>query len=293
MSDRTQAWTPLVSVLTPSYNQATWLSANLESVACQTYPSIEHIVMDGGSNDESVAILEAAGDSVTWRSEPDRGQADAVNKAFSASSGEIVGWLNSDDAYFDCDVVEDVVRFFECNPSVDVVYGHAARVAPNGAVISIIWVPGFSDRRLKVFDYIVQPSAFIRRRVLTEPMLDVSMHFAMDYELWLRLAKQGKRFRRLHRVVGIDRVQPAQKTKTSLDVWEHDIEDLALRYGQHYPSYWSLYIRAYHVYTRLAGALMIPRAPRALAFPGPADPFEGLLKRQVFTRRSDWPEEYK
>ena len=93
---------PLVSILTPSFNQAAWLGDNLRSVACQTYPDIEHVVMDGGSTDGSVDILRAAGDSIVWRSEPDRGQSDAINKAFSLSHGEIIGWINSDDAYFDC-----------------------------------------------------------------------------------------------------------------------------------------------------------------------------------------------
>src|SRR5712671_7361166 len=91
---------PLVSVLTPSFNQAGWLADNLRSVAAQTYPSVEHVVMDGGSSDSSIELLERherAG--LTWRSERDRGQSHALNKAFALSSGEIIGWLNSDDAY--------------------------------------------------------------------------------------------------------------------------------------------------------------------------------------------------
>jgi len=100
---------PLVSVLTPSYQQARWLGENLGSVACQSYPRIEHVVMDGGSSDGSVELLASASPPVTWESEPDRGQSHALNKAYSASSGEIIGWLNSDDAFWDCDVVADVV----------------------------------------------------------------------------------------------------------------------------------------------------------------------------------------
>jgi len=86
---------PLVSVLTPSFNQAAWLTDNLGSVAAQTYPAIEHVVMDGGSTDGTLDILKTAGDRVLWRSESDRGQADAINKAFAASSGEIIGWITS------------------------------------------------------------------------------------------------------------------------------------------------------------------------------------------------------
>ena len=176
---------PLVSILTPSLDQAAWLPANLRSVACQTYPNIEHIVMDGGSTDETVAILEAAGDSITWRSEPDGGQADSINKAFSASRGEIIGWINSDDAYFDCRVIADVVAFFVAHPDIDVVYGHCAQIAPDGTIIWMVWVPWFMRRVLRIVNFIGQPVAFIRRSALRDPMLDETFHFAMDYELSL------------------------------------------------------------------------------------------------------------
>src|SRR5437868_3953200 len=99
----------LVSVLTPSFNQRPWLKDNLESVSSQSYPNIEHIVMDGASTDGSVEILRNSLHNVRWLSEPDRGQSHALNKAFAESRGEIVGWLNSDDAYFSCDAVGDVV----------------------------------------------------------------------------------------------------------------------------------------------------------------------------------------
>jgi glycosyltransferase involved in cell wall biosynthesis len=135
MSAGVTASRPLVSVLTPSFNQAAWIGDNLASVACQTYPHIEHIVMDGGSTDGTAELLAAAGPAVHWRSEPDSGQAHAINKAFSESRGEIIGWINSDDAYVDCRVIEDVVSYFERHPRVDVVYGHAAQVAADGAII--------------------------------------------------------------------------------------------------------------------------------------------------------------
>src|SRR5258707_986120 len=100
---------PLVSVVTPSFNQGRWLIENLRSVAVQSYPLIEHVVMDGGSTDGSLAVLADASPSVVWESGPDNGQSDAINKAFRRSSGEIIGWLNSDDAYFSSDVVDKAV----------------------------------------------------------------------------------------------------------------------------------------------------------------------------------------
>ena len=107
---------PLVSVVTPSYNQGRWLADNLRSVAMQSYSAIEHVVMDGGSTDGSRDILASASPAVVWDSGPDGGQSDAINKAFSRSTGEIIGWLNSDDAYFSGDVVARAVEVFENIP---------------------------------------------------------------------------------------------------------------------------------------------------------------------------------
>ena len=195
---------PLVSVLTPSYNQARWLAENLGSVACQTYPAIEHLVMDGGSADGSVELLQQT-DGVTWASEPDEGQSHALNKAFAASTGEIVGWLNSDDAFWDCRVVADVVAFFAEHPDVDVVFGHAAHVNEDGLLLHFFRVPPYgTGSLLRRYDYIVQPAVFVRRRVLAETLVDESYHFTMDYELWLRLAASGARFARIDRVLAID-----------------------------------------------------------------------------------------
>lgn len=283
----------LVSILTPSFNQAQWLTDNLRSVATQTYPHIEHVVMDGGSTDGTVALLEAAGESVVWRSEPDKGQADAINKAFAASTGEIVGWINSDDAYFDTGVVADVVAFFDAHPDVDVAYGHCVQTTEDGAFIQILWAPPFDAELLKVADFITQPGIFLRRRVLSEPMLDESFHFALDYELWLRLLSRGARFARIDRIVGIDRHQPERKSLTLLDVHAADTQRLVSTYGV-IPAEEQVARRSrFYIRQRLAGALLIPRTRTDLAFDAPADPRKGLLARQVFTRKSRWPEEYR
>ena len=211
-------------MLTPSFNQAAWLEDNLRSVACQTYHPIEHVVMDGGSTDASAEILGTAGDSVRWVSESDRGQSHAINKAFAASKGEIIGWLNSDDAYFDCRVVEDVVAYFLAHPDVDVVYGHCPQITADGHVIQVLWVPEFELRLLRKLDFIVQPGAFIRRSAITDPMVDESFHFGMDYELWLRLAESGRTFARLDRLTAIDRHQPDRKSSMAKDVYRENLD---------------------------------------------------------------------
>jgi len=290
MSEQQQ---PLVSILTPSYNQAAWLGDNLRPVACQTYPHIEHIVMDGGSTDGSVGILETAGDAVIWRSEPDEGQAHAINKAFTSSSGEIIGWINSDDAYFDCQVIEDVVAYFEAHSEVDVVYGHCAQTTAGGGIIQILWAPPYSGEMLRTVNLISQPTAFMRRRVLSEPMLDESFHFTMDYELWLRLEASGVLFARIPRITAIDRHQADRKSSNILDVHAADTERLAERYDTRLGPEWDRERTRFYLTQRVAGALLIPSVRPPLAFTHPRDLKRGLIRRQLLTRRSRWAEEYR
>lgn len=283
---------PLVSILTPSYNQVAWLPETLRSVACQTYPRIEHIVMDGGSTDGSVDILRAAGDTLRWRSEPDRGQSHAVNKAFAEARGEIIGWINSDDAYFDCRVVEDVVAHFTAHPDVDVVFGHAVQIDEGGTIIWMIWVPWFWRRLLRIVNFIGQPVAFIRRSALTEPMLDESYHFSMDYELWLRLDAAGRRFRRIDRIVAVDRHQRARKGVTMTDVLHGDIGRLAQTHGRGYPPGKRLLSWGFYAWRRAMGALLIPRIPEKLAFTDRRTPKRDLFRRQLLSWGKKWPEDW-
>src|SRR6266508_3694228 len=162
----------LVSILTPSFNQEAWLPDCLRSVERQTYSHIEHIVFDGQSTDGTIDVLKGAPDRVRWWSEPDRGQAHALNKAFSESRGDIIGWINSDDAYYSSDVVARVVHEFERSPHLDVIYGHACLVSGDGLVLQMIWTPRFNRALLRRFNFIVQPAAFIRRQALRETFVD-------------------------------------------------------------------------------------------------------------------------
>ena len=283
---------PLVSILTPSLNQAAWLGDNLRSVACQTYPHVEHVVVDGGSTDGSVAILEAAGDAVRWESGPDEGQSHAVNKAFRLSRGEIIGWINSDDAYFDCHVVEDVVAYFEAHPDVDVVFGHCAQVDELGTIIWMIWVPRFSRRVLGIVNFIGQPVAFVRRRALSDPMLDESFHFAMDYELWLRLDREGRSFHRINRITAIDRHQKTRKSETIREVLHADLERLAESHGRAYPPGKTALSWGFYTWRRALGALLIPMIPATLAFTDTRTSRWAILRRQLLSWNRAWPADW-
>jgi hypothetical protein len=214
-----------------------------------------------------------------------------VNKAFRLSRGEIIGWLNSDDAYFDCRVVEDVVAYFASHPDVDVAYGHCLQITDDGRAIQVLWAPPFDDHLLKIVDPWMQPSTFVRRRALSDPMLDASFHFAMDYELWLRLAAEGRRFGRIGRILSVDRHQPARKSATMKDVHRADLERLRGEYGLELGADRERRRSAFYVRQRLMGALLIPAVRGgSVAFSAPPDLKAGLWRRQVGSRRSSWPE---
>jgi glycosyltransferase involved in cell wall biosynthesis len=278
--------TPLVSILSPSMNQARWLRANLESVRRQTYSPIEHVVADGGSTDGTVEVLRSWPGSVSWISESDQGQSEAINKAFGRSSGEIIGWLNSDDAYFSRHSVELAVEAFRGHPEAAVVYGHSALVDGDDRLLHFNWAPPFSRRLLKRHNFIVQPAAFIRRSLLGDALVDDRFGYAMDRELWLRLTEQHEAVR-VPAVLAVDRHHPDRKSYTRLDLYERDLALLVTRYGV--PELRSGYLRrkALNVAIRLVGAsLALDRSQRRdPVIPIAETTTASLLLRQVLIPR--------
>ena len=277
---------PLVSVLTPSFNQARWLPDTLKSVRQQTYESIEHIVVDGGSTDGSVEILRAAAGKMRWVSEPDDGQADALNKAFGLSHGEIIGWLNSDDAYFSREAVSTVVSVFEREREVDVVYGNAALAGPDGEIFHMIWRPPGLRAVLNIarLDLFIQPAVFVRRRALADGFLDDTMQSAMDHELWIRLARSA-RFRRVGRVLAIDRHHLQRKVVARPELAAQDFARLKARHGNRAMPERRALGRLATGLCRLIGASLIRFDRADLAFTSPVEPRRVLVRRQLTMRR--------
>jgi glycosyltransferase involved in cell wall biosynthesis len=189
--------TPLVSVVTPSYNQAAYIRDSIRSVRRQSHRPVEHIIVDGGSTDGTVDILQrAAAESETepgyelrFSSGPDEGQSDAINTGFDRAQGAIVGWLNSDDVYFDVDVFSRVVDYFD-SIDAEVIYGDIAYINENSTVQEVNVRPDFSSEILTYRSTVAQPAAFFDRRVLAEYRLNPEYHYTMDWELWLRLAAE-------------------------------------------------------------------------------------------------------
>ena len=183
---------PRVSIITPSYNQAAFLEQTILSVLRQDYPDLEYIVVDGSSNDGSVEIIKKYENQISWWvSEPDQGQADAINKGFSRATGEIVAWLNSDDMYLR-GAVPAAVDYLMANPPCGLVYGDVLSLGEGDIPINIQRFKQFDLLDLMKFHIIGQPAVFMRRSVLAETgFLDNEFQYLLDHHLWLRAAGQA------------------------------------------------------------------------------------------------------
>jgi len=183
----------LVSIITPSYNQASYLEQTIQSVLSQDYPRIEYLVVDGASTDGSVDIIKKYTDRLAWWvSENDSGQAEAINRGLGRANGEILAWLNSDDYYLP-NTISAVVKTFAGNPDVVMVYGDMLAVDEYGQTTNGLKYKQLSLEDMLCFQIIGQPSVFFRRAALEKTgLLDTTFHFLLDHHLWIRMAGQGK-----------------------------------------------------------------------------------------------------
>ncbi|MEM8504542.1 MAG: glycosyltransferase family 2 protein [Cyanobacteria bacterium P01_D01_bin.1] len=182
-----------ISVITPSFQQGRFIERTIWSVLNQKKNSIdydiEYFVIDGGSTDETLAILEKYERSLTWISEPDDGQSHAVNKGLAMSTGEIIAWINSDDIYYS-HAFAQVVSFFERNPEARAVYGQADWISETDSAISAYPTRAWNYEELKKECYLCQPAVFFRRSMVERfGDLETRLHYCMDYELWLRYGR--------------------------------------------------------------------------------------------------------
>lgn len=183
---------PLVTVITPSYNQGKFIKETIDSVLNQDYARIEYIVMDGGSTDETVEILKSYGDRIKWVSEKDEGQADAMNKGILMAAGEIIGWLNSDDTYLP-GAVSQAVKALMRHSGLAMIYGEGYYTTDQSVITGRYPTEPFNYDRLAKNCFICQPAAFIKRQVLIDVgLLKKELQLCMDYELWMRLGEKHK-----------------------------------------------------------------------------------------------------
>jgi glycosyltransferase involved in cell wall biosynthesis len=205
---------PTISIVTPSFQHGRFIDRTIYSVVSQSYPSLEYHVQDGGSTDETLTMLSRFEGSLTsWAVEPDSGQADAVNRGFRRTSGEIMAWLNSDDLLLP-GALAVVAQYFVAHPEVDVVYGNRIMIDENDSQIGAWILPQHDDLALTLADYIPQETLFWRRQLWDAAggFVDPSFGYALDWDLLLRFREAGATMVRLPRFLGAFRVHEAQKT---------------------------------------------------------------------------------
>ena len=263
---------PHISIITPSYNQGKFLAETIESVISQEGDFlIDYIIVDGGSTDDSVDIIRrydallqhekwpvsCRGITFRWLSECDKGQTDALLKGFRMAEGNILAWLNSDDTYLP-GALHAVAGFFHDNPDTGLLYGDAHYCDAEGKIIGIYRTEEFDFNKLAWFNFICQPSAFFRRDVFEAVgELNGTLHFAMDYDLWVRI---GKRFpcRYLPELLATYRLHETSKTVRDDTLHANSEEGLKLAlkyYG------WAPLTRVYNACNFFCGA----RLPAFLA----------------------------
>ncbi len=268
---------PLISVVTPSYNQGPFIERCIRSVLDQGYENFEHIVFDNCSTDETRDVLVRY-PHVKWCSEPDRGQSDALNKAISHAQGEIIAWINADD-YYKPGAFALAARELHRDSGVYAIAGRVELVDPAG-VLQTTTTPHFEGH-----DYLAdfwshhyglcQPGVLFRREVLGRVgLLRVDLHYAMDYDFWLRLA-QHYDIRVVDDVVAGYIVHPASKTGSAL-YGTGFVEEMAAVAREHWGPWWS---RRYRQYARACNRYRCDMLAITVV---------GAHKRDVFDWRHVW-----
>jgi hypothetical protein len=221
-----------VSIVMPSYNQAPFLREAINSVLAEPYPDLELLVMDGGSTDGSVEILQSYGERIVWESTPDDGQADAINKGFRRATGDVLAWLNSDDRYVP-GAVARAAAALAADPAAGMVYGEGEIIDREGKFLGRFSATQAFDlwTLVHVSDYIMQPTVFMRADALHEVGgLDQSLHFGLDWDLWIRIASRRKV---LYLKEPLAQTREYADTKTSTGGWTRlrELRSIMARHG--------------------------------------------------------------
>jgi glycosyltransferase involved in cell wall biosynthesis len=248
---------PLVSIVTPTLNMGRFLEETIRSVLEQDYPRIEYVVIDGGSTDDTLQILRRYEGRLRYVSDPDNGQADAVNRGFSLTTGALFAFLNADDTYLP-GAVSAAVAAFADHPEAGMVYGDAWHVDEAGGQIAPYPVEHFDARALARRCFVCQPASFLRRETFAKAgMLDANLRFAMDYDLWIRVSRRDHMVK-IDRYLATSRIHGGAKTVRLTGQGMGETISLLRRHYRYVPFNW-LYGYCYHRLTSQPVAVDAPR----------------------------------
>ena len=246
---------PKITIVTPSYNQGVFIEKTILSVISQGYPHLEYLVCDGGSTDETVEILRKYDWQITWWcSEKDKGQTDAINKGMRRATGDIVGWLNSDDVMLP-GTLWTVARFYQQHPDTDFANGYTIEIDQDGKIINFMHMV-MSQFFFKRGSYnISQLGMFWRREIFDKiGYLDESFHACMDVEWLIRVYEAGLRVRRINKNLGAIRIYEETKTAQHGDIWKRDAEEIRRKYnGLYCRNRESWYYKLFQLYKLVDG----------------------------------------
>jgi glycosyltransferase involved in cell wall biosynthesis len=234
---------PLLTIITPSFNQGHFIEETIKSILSQNYPNLEHLVMDGGSKDHTHDVVKKY-PNIIWTSEKDRGQTHAVNKGVSRAKGSIIGWVNSDDTFMP-GTFDVVVKKFTEDPACGIVFGDYRAIDEKGATLyDVKSFCGSYEEMIRWWDYtyaVHQPTVFVKKEVFDRVgLLDESYHYAMDYEWWLRAAKYYP-FQYIPQYLATYRMHKDAKSFAPLEtyVYPEQLKASKLHWGPFWlPRYW-------------------------------------------------------
>jgi glycosyltransferase involved in cell wall biosynthesis len=227
---------PTIAIVTPTLNRRKYLKSTIDSVLSQSYPRLDYHIRDGGSTDGTQELLASYGTALSWRSEADNGQGQAINRALSAYDAEIMAYLNSDDMLLPGTLLY-VARLFQAHPDVDVIYGQRIFVDGAGREVGRAVLPRHDAKAIYWADYIPQETMFWRRRVWSEAgPVDEELYYALDWDLILRAHEAGFKFLRVPRFLACFRVHDEQKVATFHPRGRAEMQSVRCRYLGFEPS---------------------------------------------------------
>lgn len=225
---------PRISVITPSFNQGQFIEQTILSVLSQGYPNLEYIIMDGGSADNSVEVIKKYENKIShWQSKKDKGQAAAINEGFSKATGDILCWLNSDDAWMP-GILQKVVQLFSNMEDAEIIFGNCLHFNDQSKKTRGSDVVKAQQRfQLSLCDYIIQPSSFFTKTVWhqTGP-LNETLNFAFDWDWFIRAQKAGAALTPVQEYFSLYRIHDAHKSGTGSHHRAEELKQIAATYNE-------------------------------------------------------------